>query len=134
MLGTVFTYGTLQVPAVMFAVTGCYFQSKPAILPAYRRLQITGKTYPGIIKDESAITHGVLYSNVDSNSLTLLDRFEDILYSRHVVQVIVDNETLSAYTYVVNDRYREMLGSEDWDLKDFEDRHLSGYLQRIRAY
>lgn len=131
MLGNVFTYGTLQVPAVMFAVTGRRFASTPAILPRYRRLNITGKTYPGIIEDESAETCGRLYNNIDQNALVLLDRFEDVLYSRRVVQVIVDGEAISAYAYVVNNEYRDMLGTEDWDLHYFEERHLPAYLQRI---
>ena len=133
MLGNVFTYGTLQVPAVMFAVTGRRFTSTPAVLPCYRRLNITGKTYPGIIEDESAETCGRLYSDIDQTALVLLDRFEDVLYSRRVVQVIAEGEALPAYTYVVNHKYRDMLGSEDWDLDYFEEQYLPAYLQRINS-
>ncbi len=133
MLGNVFTYGTLQVPAVMFAVTGRRFTATPAVLPCYRRLNIAGKTYPGIIEDESAETCGRLYSDIDQAALVLLDKFEDVLYSRRAVQVIVDGEVIPACTYVVNHKYRDMLGTEEWDLHDFEERHLPAYLQRISS-
>lgn len=132
MLDSVFTYGTLQVPAVMTAVTGKTFPFQPAVLPAYRCFKIRHRVYPAIIADSTAETTGTLYTGIDAEALALLDEFEDVLYDRLTVEVQTETGRVKAYAYVVADKYRHRLSDEAWDLCEFESKHLPSYLQRIR--
>lgn len=127
----VFTYGTLQVPAVMSAVTGKSFPYEPALLQGYRRYQIKNRVYPAIVADETASTQGVLYKEIDEPSLILLDEFEDVLYNRLQVTVHQAGEPIAAYAYVVAEQFTNRLAGHDWDLSEFERQHLDYYLQRI---
>ncbi|MEQ8288454.1 MAG: gamma-glutamylcyclotransferase family protein [Gammaproteobacteria bacterium] len=128
---SVFTYGTLQVPTVMTAVTGQSFPYQPALLPGYRRYQIKNRVYPAIVPDESASTPGVLYNDINDEALALLDEFEDVLYDRLQVVVQQEGKPVNAYAYVIAAKYMDRLASHDWDLSEFERQHLDYYLQRI---
>ena len=131
---SVFTYGTLQVPAVMQAVTGKDFPSIPGRLNGYQRFRIKDKPYPGIVKNAHSGMDGILYKEIDDYSLELLDEFEDVLYERCLVDVLVEDEdkTESAFVYVVADKYKHYLSNEVWSLRQFETESLGLYLQRIK--
>ena len=76
----VFAYGSLQVTEVMTAVTGKYFPSVPARLPAHARYRLKERAYPGL-----APQPGRLHCGVDRLSLSWLDRFEDRFYERRTL-------------------------------------------------
>ncbi len=130
-MASVFTYGTLQVPAVMTAVTGNNFPFEEAVLHGFRRFKIRNRVYPAIVPDDSASTPGILYSNLDTTSLSLLDEFEDILYTRQTVSVNLPASTTSAFAYVLAEEYNDRLSEQEWSLREFEEHHLQSYLQRI---
>ncbi|MCG8379775.1 MAG: gamma-glutamylcyclotransferase [Proteobacteria bacterium] len=127
----VFTYGTLQIPAVFQSITGKDFPSNPARLLGYQRYKIKGKMYPGTIKSSNGSIDGTLYRNIDKNTLNLLDEFEDSCYVRCLVEVIVNNETERAFVYIVKDEFKDILSHEMWDLKEFECKYLDRYLSAI---
>lgn len=131
---SVFTYGTLQVPTVMQAVTGRDFNSRPAILSGYQRFKFKDKTYPGIIKNPEYSIEGVLYSGIDPDALTLLDEFEDVAYDRCLVEVMVNDQLEEAFVYIVNDEYKNFLSEEEWRLEEFERRYLKKYLKDILSF
>ncbi len=130
-MASVFTYGTLQVPAVMTAVTGNSFPFVDAVLHGFRRFKIRNRVYPAIVPDESASTRGILYTNIDTASLVLLDEFEDILYTRQTVSVNLSASITTAYAYVLADTYKDRLSGQEWSLREFEEEYLRSYLQRI---
>ena len=130
---SIFTYGTLQVPAVMQAVTGKHFASCAAILHGYQRFKIKGKTYPGIVKNENNAVQGILYKEIDAESLVLLDEFEDICYERCLVDVMVNNKKEKAFLYVTSEDYKQYLSNEKWNLEEFERKYLNKYLKAISA-
>lgn len=131
---SVFTYGTLQVPEVIEIVTGKQLTAVPATLAGYQRYKFKDKTYPGIIKNEACTIEGMLYENIDEQSLTALDEFEDIMYERRLLEVQVNHETKQAYVYVTMDEYKDWLSDTVWELELFKRKYLKFYLKRISNF
>ena len=125
----IFAYGTLMIPAVMYAATARHFRFKKAMLKGYARFRVKGESYPGIISQTDAITKGIIYLNVDKQSLERLDAFEGELYQRTAVRVETkEAEILNAQTYVVKSEYRDVLSSKGWDVREFIQKHLETFL------
>ena len=130
----VFTYGTLQVPVVMEAVTGRKFTSSPAILNDYIRYIVKRQVYPGIIPLAGSVVDGRLYFDMDDAAVRILDAFEDVLYERRQVEVNCNNQKIPAQAYVVAEKYRNLLSRENWDIKAFESEQLVNYLDSCRSF
>lgn len=71
-----FAYGTLMLPEVMRAVCGAPFPTTKAVLVDYGRHLVKDEVFPAIIKNRGALTHGLLYRDIDRRSLERLDAFE----------------------------------------------------------
>ena len=127
-----FTYGTLMLPAVMQAVTGRSFADRPAILPDHARYRLKRRVYPGIIASPGDYVAGLLYSDIDKDSLRRLDAFESVLYARREVRVrLTDGRLDDAWAYLVAPEHAHLLTDQPWDLVDFQQRHLAAYLANI---
>jgi len=129
--GRVFAYGTLEIPALVEAVTGRTFPSEPAVLEGFARSMVRGTVHPGIAPARGARTSGTLYSEVDADSLAALDRFEGDLYERCEVAVTAASGPLAAYAWVLRADQRHRLTAEPWDRERFEESHLRGWLERV---
>ncbi|MBN2349741.1 MAG: gamma-glutamylcyclotransferase, partial [Bacteroidales bacterium] len=68
----VFTYGTLQSPFIMKALTNRAFQGRPAILLNYAVFRVKQTKYPGIIPLKGSLVEGILYGGLDRHVLHLL--------------------------------------------------------------
>jgi gamma-glutamylcyclotransferase (GGCT)/AIG2-like uncharacterized protein YtfP len=131
----VFTYGTLQVPEVMEAVTGRAFPSEAAVLDGYARFIVRRQAYPGILAAPGAATPGRVYADVDAGSLRRLDRFEGDLYERRRVSVsVAGGECLAAETYVVPATRRHCLSAEPWDIERFIAEELLTFVEQCRRF
>lgn len=115
-----FAYGTLMDEEIMAAVCGHRFAAKPATLLNYRRHSIKGKIYPAIIEKQGAKTDGICYLDLPQVVLQSLDLFEDHMYERKAVTVIIgDGMLLDAEAYVCKLEFKNELEDEDWDFDDF---------------
>lgn len=131
---SLFTYGTLQIPEVMTAVTGRVFESVPAVLENYARYRLRQRVYPGLCRESGAVTEGTLFLGIDSLSLQRLDRFEDDFYTRTTVSVVTPEQgRLTAEVYVIPSCHRSLLLPRRWELNEFRCRHLTDYLRHCRA-
>ena len=131
----IFTYGTLMIPDVMYAVTTREFRFKDAILRGYARFTVKGESYPGIIPVADTVTEGIIYFDVDELSLERLDAFESDLYQRTPVRVETEkDEILNAETYVVRPEYRGYLSSKEWNVKEFNQKHLGAFLETYLGF
>lgn len=132
-LVNIFTYGTLCVPDVMHAVSGKIFKSEKAFLNGYQRCLVKNHVFPAIIptKDKD-IVDGIIYFDIDERSLSLIDHFESYFYDRTLVEVTNGLEkNYSAYVYVLNKSYIDVLSDDPWDEAVFRQLHLDKYLNRI---
>ena len=131
----IFAYGTLMIPEVMYAVTTREFLFKNAMLRGYARFTVKGESYPGIIPVTDATTEGIIYFNVDKLSLARLDAFEGDLYQRTPVRVEMEkDEILNAETYVIKPEYRGYLSSKEWNVKEFNQKHLGAFLETYQGF
>lgn len=129
----IFTYGTLQIPEVMYAVTGAEFPSQPARLAGYARYRIVNRPYPGLRLESGAETEGVLYSEIDAVALKRLDEFEDNFYWRETLIVTTTSgASAEAEVYVVPPKHYFILLNRPWDLDEFRRTALPGFLARCR--
>jgi len=131
----IFAYGTLMIPAVMYAVTARHFRFNKVVLRGYARFTVKGESYPGIVPATAAITEGIIYLNVDEASLERLDIFEGDLYQRTPVGVEAEGEKiLNAETYVIKPEYRGFLSSKAWDAKEFAQKDLEAFLETYQGF
>ena len=131
----IFAYGTLMIPEVMYAVTTREFRFKNAMLRGYVRFTVKGESYPGIIPVTDAATEGIIYFDVDKLSLARLDAFEGDLYQRTPVRVEMEkDEILNAETYVIKPEYRGYLSSKEWNVKEFNQKHLGAFLETYQGF
>lgn len=132
---SVFTYGTLEVPEVMEAVTGEVFDSAEAITEGYARYLLKGRIFPGMTPVPGYITSGRVYFGVSPRAIRLLDRFEDRFYVRQVIPVRTDAGYWShAYAYIIQSQDREVLSLNPWIREKFVEDYLSSYLENCRLF
>lgn len=130
-----FTYGTLQIPEVMQAVTGKKFPSFDAVLDDYCRYSIRDEIYPAVIAETGASVCGRLYSGLDWPVLKILDVFEDNIYIRREIDVTtMGDNIIKAHVYVLSDQHREILSEEPWELEHFTHDYLDKYLTVCRKF
>ena len=125
MIDRLFTYGTLEIPAVFRVVAGASRPSKPAVLHGYARFLVRGECFPGITERAGQVTSGTLYFDVDTAMLARIDRFEGAEFERRVVEVSADGKRFSAYVYTV---LPETLSDDPWDQGVFLQHHLPEFL------
>jgi gamma-glutamylcyclotransferase (GGCT)/AIG2-like uncharacterized protein YtfP len=131
----IFTYGTLMIPDVMYAVTTRKFRFKNAILRGYARFTVKGESYPGIVPVTDAVTEGIVYFDVDELSLARLDAFEGDLYQRKPVRVETkEREIRDAEAYVIKPKFRNHLSSSEWNIKEFTQKHLEAFLETYSSF
>jgi gamma-glutamylcyclotransferase (GGCT)/AIG2-like uncharacterized protein YtfP len=132
---SVFTYGTLEVPDVMEAVTGRVFDSAEAITDGYARYLLKGRIYPGMTPVSGQATSGRVYFNVSRGTLERLDEFEDDIYVRQWIPVRTDEgHGFNAYAYIIEPKDRAVLSMNPWIREKFVKDHLATYLAACRHF
>lgn len=123
----VFVYGTLLVDEILLAVLGRTVTRTPAVLHGYFRGTIDGQVYPGITPHEGSSVLGAILGSLSASELTALDEYEGELYERKPVAVLVAGQTISALSYVVHPRARDLLTRTPWDLSAFKREHTKNF-------
>ncbi len=72
MSDALFTYGTLQFPEVMEAVTGLALPWVEAEAPGFAQFCFTDRIYPGMVVREGALTQGSCVYRIESPNLGAL--------------------------------------------------------------
>ena len=125
-----FTYGTLMFPEVWRRISVGELPSQPAVLRGYAMYRVKNAVYPGIIRCEpTSAVQGLLYSDLDEDTLFELDTYESSFYERLPVMVTTDRgEELECHAYIVPESRRDLLTSEPWDKEWFRLHELDRYL------
>ena len=135
---SVFTYETLEIPAVMEAVTGRSFESVPGTTKGYERFLLKGRIYPGMTpmySQANSVVSGRVYFGLDSRTLDLLDQFEDDVYVRREIWVhTAEGDSMQAYAYIIDPKERKSLSADSWDIGSFKKKYLANYLVACRAF
>jgi gamma-glutamylcyclotransferase (GGCT)/AIG2-like uncharacterized protein YtfP len=134
-LVNVFAYGTLQFPEIMQAVTERVFASEPASLPGHHRLALEGRAYPGVVPAPGQTTRGVVYRDVDPESVARLDVFESEIYERRLLRVTMpDGRHTFAFTYVLRPRFAHLLSRQLWSPERFRREHGADFLAACKHF
>ena len=115
-----FAYGTLMCEDIMLAVTGSRFKHIPGYLRDYRRRAVKNEVYPGLIPEQGGSVEGIVYFDLTDAVFAVLDRFEDEMYQRQIVQITLEDRTsIAAQTYVVKPEFGSRLDPREWDFEKF---------------
>lgn len=126
-----FAYGTLELEVIVERVLSRSFAVRPAELAGYARYLLRGCPYPAIVPAPGRAVSGTLLLDLDAEHFTLLDTYEGELYERRELVVAVGSAPVRAQSYVLRPEFHDQLTSEAWDRREFERRHLAGYLARL---
>jgi gamma-glutamylcyclotransferase (GGCT)/AIG2-like uncharacterized protein YtfP len=126
-----YTYGTLQVAAIIERIVGRALAGEPARLEGYARFRVKGRVYPAIVEAAGCEVPGVLYAGLEAAELDRLDFYEGDLYERREVSVWAGAGVQRAATYVLRSELRHELSDEGWELAGFLRDHLDEYLAII---
>jgi len=130
-----FAYGTLQIPAVMQAVTGQKLPSVDAVLKGYCRYSIKDEIYPAIIAHTGKSVDGQLYTGLEQSTLKILDAFEDVIYTRSEKKVMtMDNVFINTQVYVISAESHYRLSDMPWSLEGFRRYHLKKYIKGCERF
>ncbi|KPI41957.1 Protein AIG2 [Cyphellophora attinorum] len=144
---TLFFYGTLMAPPVLYRVIYGTSSPKPEEYPAmkflsvrsgllrgHRRHRVVGADYPAVTPEKGGSVRGTLVGGLTEGDVWRLDVFEGSQYERREVGVDVlegvglgeakEPETVKAQTYIWASPLEE-LESQEWDFENFKRRKMS---------
>ena len=131
----VFTYGTLEIPEVMEAVTGQAWASTEAWAKGFAKFLLKGRSYPGMTVVQGSICSGRVYYHIDRRTLEILDAFEDEVYIRERIEVEIEGgRSLQADAYLILPQDRKCLTSIPWQPDEFKAKHLVRYLEACKTF
>lgn len=119
-----FTYGTLMFPAVVKCLIGRVPECQPAAIEGYRRWEVVGEPYPGLIKEKGNRVEGILYLHLSEEEWKLVTAFEDDFYELEEVIVLSSEAPIRALAYIVPPSRRSVLSEGAWDPESFRRTHL----------
>lgn len=121
-----FAYGTLMFAPVIRSVIGRVPECCPAAINGYRRLQVLGELFPGLVRASgNAKVEGILYSNISELEWERLTAFEDDFYELEQISVLCPEGERLALAYVVPLSRRSILSEKPWDAEFFREQYLA---------
>ena len=107
-------------------LVGNPYKTAPFTLSGYKRCALKAKAYPGLIKEEGATTHGLIYFNVSNVDILKLDVFEGQEYERITVDTVFNNQAITLQTFLFVGESKYVL-DEDWDLDHFTENDTENF-------
>lgn len=105
------------------------FESQPAVLPGFAIYRVKDAVFPGIVRAEpDDQVNGLIYFNLDDDSLFELDAYESDLYDRIAVIAATENGPVECTAYVIPGSHRDALTNETWNAESFKQHQLEKYL------
>lgn len=88
-----------------------------------------------MIARERSTTQGRVYISWSQDVWKILDRFEDPIYRRSLIEVYqADGSSMIAHAYILPADRQHLLSSDPWQMAWFVDTHLDGYVNRCRLF
>ncbi|WP_240796176.1 gamma-glutamylcyclotransferase family protein [Streptomyces sp. RFCAC02] len=121
-----FVYGTLRCAPVLQGLirrTPCGVHDSA---PGWRVARLADRVYPGLVPGGGAAS-GLVLTDLTPPEWRTLDDFEDAHYALHPLRLASGRHAV-AYVWTALD---EVL-TTGWDLRHFEQQHLTAYIARFR--
>jgi hypothetical protein len=121
----VFVSGPLMFRDLIKAVTGKVFTVESGVLHGYAQFTIKDEGQSAMIPFPDRMVEGVVYLDVDDDSLARIDAFQGNRFEREEVTVEAENgEWLEASAYCLKQRRRKILSAEEWSEDVYRDNFL----------
>ncbi|KAG0611056.1 hypothetical protein M758_7G111300 [Ceratodon purpureus] len=85
MVRNAFVYGSLLAPEVLTVLLQRVPRSSPAVVHDYHRYSIKNRIYPAVLPKKGDKVFGKVLFDLSEQELHILDRFEDIEYTKLIV-------------------------------------------------
>jgi gamma-glutamylcyclotransferase (GGCT)/AIG2-like uncharacterized protein YtfP len=131
----VFVYGSLMFDIVWNTLIINRYQKIDARLDDFKRMEVKGEVYPGLIAAEGGVVDGLLMLAMRQADILVLDSFEGEYYARSEVVVSAsDGRLIRAQTYVFRDKYRYLLANAEWDIEEFSSKGINTFLMEYEGF
>jgi gamma-glutamylcyclotransferase (GGCT)/AIG2-like uncharacterized protein YtfP len=121
----VFVSGPLMFRDLIKALTGKVFPVQSGVLHGYAQFTIRDEGQSAMIPFPDRVVEGVVYLDVDDQSLERLDAFQGSRFDREDVSVEAENgEWLEASAYCLKLRRRKILSAVEWSEDIYRDNFL----------
>mgnify|MGYP001084856298 CR=1 FL=1 len=115
-MATLFCYGTLVFEKVILRLIGRVPESTAAVIENYARYRIADTDFPGIIPKPNERVRGILYQELTSNEMNILDDYEGECFGREQVWIRNEEGRLErCWVYIFKSEYYHLLVREPWD-------------------
>lgn len=112
----VFVYGPLMMRDVLKVVVGRELVRRDGTVNGYMQLRLKDQVQAALIPFPDAVTEGVVFMDVDEESLRKMDAYLGALFERGEVNVQVgEGEWIEAETHLFKLSRRKALSSKPWD-------------------
>ncbi|MFC9665605.1 gamma-glutamylcyclotransferase family protein [Nocardia sp. NPDC127606] len=122
-----FAYGTLQVPEVAQTLIGRVPDTRTGELNGWVAAPLPGRMYPGLVRDKTRRTPGLVVTGLTAAEWMLFDRFEDEDYALERV-TLTDGTDAWAYVWQLD------TDPGVWSMSDFRSNFLPQYVDRCAAW
>jgi gamma-glutamylcyclotransferase (GGCT)/AIG2-like uncharacterized protein YtfP len=120
-----FAYGTLMFAPVIRSVIGRVPECCPAAISGFRRLEVVGELFPGLVRDSGGgKVEGILYWNISELEWERLNAFEDDFYELEQVSVVCSEGERLALAYLVPPSRRGVLSENPWNAEFLREQYL----------
>jgi gamma-glutamylcyclotransferase (GGCT)/AIG2-like uncharacterized protein YtfP len=120
-----FVSGPLMFRELIQAITGKPFVGQAGLLHGYAQFMIKDEWQSAMIPFPDRAVDGVVYLDVDKESLARIDAFQGNRFQRE--EVTVEGESgawLEASAYCLKLRRRKVLSIHSWDEDDYREKAL----------
>jgi hypothetical protein len=121
----VFVSGPLMFRELIQAITGKSFICQSGLLHGYAQFMIKDEMRSAMIPFPDRAVDGVVYCDVDKESLARIDGFQGNRFEREDVTVEGEGGAwLEASAYCLKFRRRKVLSAQAWDEDDYRENTL----------
>jgi gamma-glutamylcyclotransferase (GGCT)/AIG2-like uncharacterized protein YtfP len=125
-----FAYGTLIFPEIWQRVVVREFEKKPATLKGFVAYRIIGDLFPVLIPGSASNeTAGIVYFDLDEQTIEQLDAHESTLYEREEVTAVLDDgRAVRCQAYILAARNRRFASDTRWTPDWFQREAMPTYI------
>ena len=128
-----FTYGSLMFEDVWNRLVKGNYLSQKATLNGYARRAVKEDVYP-VIFQANELVEGVVYYDINEEDMVILDTFEGEYYERKEVELLVKNEPIRAYVYVLKEKYFDKIDPKPWSDALFATEGIKRFLTNYKGF
>ena len=120
-----FVYGPLMLRDVIQKVVGRELTRRGGTLNGYLQLRLIKRSQAALIPFPDAVTEGVVFMDVDAETLRRMDEFQGGEFERGEVNVqVAEDEWVEAETHLLRLSRKKELSAKPWDEDEFRKKAL----------